>query len=363
MTNPVRALLSVAGGARRALPAPWLLRMAGTSVAAPTSAGWVTDFLNAAYYARAGGARDVDDLRAALSVLATRWQRRGRRLGARDLPAFNRAFGLDRFLRGPLGTLDRDQLMAGAARLLGDWFPGAYADRRRRAYGIAFPSEAERETFDPASRAGTAALGEPTPPLAPEREQRWSAYPPVPLRSLERTLDLMLQPERWPDAGCETGRFTPLRRGGLAGQTFEIEVVARPLPLAPVLVRGHVTATALHVRGEGGDERLLSAADRLGDAIERHGRGAPRPLPRGVTPHLLLELTAHEGHFMGRACSRLLVFEDAGGRPLLRAAGSWDPLPWHLRQAYRSVGHQAQEAFWGSGAPEASMLHQMALVA
>ena len=50
-------------------------RMAGTSIAAPDAAPWVTDFLNAAYYARPEGEREIDDLRLAFCVLTTRWSR------------------------------------------------------------------------------------------------------------------------------------------------------------------------------------------------------------------------------------------------------------------------------------------------
>ncbi|MDQ1422151.1 MAG: hypothetical protein QOJ52_4113, partial [Acidimicrobiaceae bacterium] len=38
-------------------------RLAGWSIAGPDAAGWVTDFLNAAYYRRAVGDRDLADLR------------------------------------------------------------------------------------------------------------------------------------------------------------------------------------------------------------------------------------------------------------------------------------------------------------
>src|SRR4051794_35093235 len=104
-----------------------IMRMGGSSIAAPAAAAWITDFLDAAYYARPPAERDVDDLRLANCALQTFWARRGaRRLGVRDLPAFHRAFAT-----GPargFGPLDRDALLAGGARLLGDWFPGAYAD-------------------------------------------------------------------------------------------------------------------------------------------------------------------------------------------------------------------------------------------
>jgi hypothetical protein len=48
-------------------------KMAGSSIAGRDAAAWVTDFLNAAYYRRPVGDRDVDDLRFAFSVLTTYW--------------------------------------------------------------------------------------------------------------------------------------------------------------------------------------------------------------------------------------------------------------------------------------------------
>ena len=47
--------------------------MAGSSIAAPSAAAWVTDFSNAAYYARDAQEREVDDLRLAWCILTTRW--------------------------------------------------------------------------------------------------------------------------------------------------------------------------------------------------------------------------------------------------------------------------------------------------
>ena len=53
------------------LPGPIrFARMAGSSIAAPGAIAWVTDFLNAAYYARADDERDVDDLRLATASSA-----------------------------------------------------------------------------------------------------------------------------------------------------------------------------------------------------------------------------------------------------------------------------------------------------
>ncbi len=155
----VGALGTAAGLGLRSLvrsPAVRFARMSGLSIAAPGAAAWVTDFLNAAYYQRPLDERAVDDLRLAYAILATRWQRAGyRRLRAADVVPFHRAFGRDRFVAGAdsaRGTLNREQLLAGATRLHGAWFPSAYADDARRAWGLAFPSREERDAYDPAAR-------------------------------------------------------------------------------------------------------------------------------------------------------------------------------------------------------------------
>jgi hypothetical protein len=327
-------------------------RMAGSSLATPDAAGWVTDFLNAAYYARPPAERDIDDLRLALGLVTTRWHRLGRRLRAYDALAFHRAFGADRFLRAPRLRLSREQLLAGGERLLGESFAGAWSDPALRGWGIAFANAAERAAYEPERRLRDAALGPLTPPRAPAGQRHWSTYPPVALPSAQAGLAALADPARWPDFGCALGRFTALRSGGLEGQTFEIEVVAHPAPRTPVFTRGYVTATALH------DEPAAIAA-----ALEpaATGLGAP-PLPPGAAPRLLLELTTHEGHFLGPAVSRLVVWEQDGA-PFIRDVGEWDPLPAHLAVPFRLAGRAAQVSFWGGGAPEDSMLHQLSRAA
>jgi hypothetical protein len=311
-------------------------RMPGSSIAAPGAAGWITDFLNAAYFARPAARREVDDLRLAFCVLTTRWHAKGARLGARDVVAFHRAFGVDRLRSAPRLTLGRDALLAGGARLLGDWFPAAYGDPERRAHGIAFPTAGERAAFDPGARLRHAALGRLTPPrLAPER-QAWSDYAPVPVEDPGRTAALLRAPERWPDVASELGRFTALRPGGLEGQTFEIEVLGVNVPRAPLYTRGYVTATRVD------------------------GAWARAFVPEGARLALAIELTTHAGHFLGRAISRILVWEDGEGA-WLRDVGSWDPLPPELAAAGALGGRAAQHAFWGPERPEQSMLAQVAL--
>lgn len=318
-------------------------RMTGSSIAQPDAAPWVTDFLNAAYYARSG--RQVDELRLAFAILTTRWRRLGRRLTARDLGDFHRAFGHDR--GAGRGTLDRDQLLAGADRLLEEDFSNGYADIARRGWAIVFPDAQALERFDPGERLKDGALGELTPPRRAPDDQHWHTYEPVKVPSAASVLKLLSETRRWPDFASELGRFTPVRRGGLPEQTFEIEVVARVTRRTPAFTRAYVTVTKLL---QGGDE------------LDRYVRALHvTAVPDGGVPLGLVELTTHEGHFLGRAISRLLLFAHEGSE-WLRDVGSWDPLPMHLAAGYRLGGERAQVKFWGEGTPDESMLHQIALV-
>ncbi len=337
-------------------------RMSGWSIAARDAAGWVTDFLNAAYYRRPDDERDVDDLRLAFCVLTTAWIRKpsGRRLHITDLPRFHRAFGGERFatVRSSRGTLDRDGLMEGAARLLGDWFPEAYDDDERRAWGIAFPTAADRAAHDPGRRLARAHLGHLTPEGAPPERQTWHTYPPIEVPSLDGVLALLTRPETWPDFASEIGRFTPLRAQGLAGQTFEIEVAAGTDAGRPVFTRGYVTITRLVTPDDPTARDAYFAALEAG--LARYGDGEPRAVPEGGDPIAGFDLTTHAGHFMGAGHNRLLLYTHEG-EAWVRAAGTWDPMPWHIDRAYRLAGHAAQSAFWGEGAVESqSMLHQLA---
>ncbi len=64
---------------------------------------------------------------------------------------------------------------------------------------------------------------------------------------------------------------------------------------------------------------------------------------------------------MGAGHNRLLLYAH-NGEAWVRAAGTWDPMPWHIEQSYRVAGRDAQHAFWGQGNVVAqSMLHQLAL--
>jgi len=333
-------------------------RMIGSSIAGRDAAPWVTVFLNAAYHRRAIEERDVDDLRLAFGVLTTYWYRKGsgRRLHLSDLPAFHRAFGSHRFEAH--GVLSRSQLLEGAARLLGEGFGDAYADDARRSWGIGFPTVEERDAYAPAKRMRLARLGPLTPVSAPAEQQVWHTYPPVEMPSAEAAIAALTRPETWPDYASEIGRFTPLRPGGLADQTFEIEVAAGTDAGLPIFTRGYVTITRLVTPD--GPEALAAWFEELEDGLARYGDDEPRAVPEGATPLVGFDLTTHQGHFMGNGHNRLLLYTHEN-MVWVRAAGTWDPMPWHLDRAYRLAGKEAQHAFWGQGGvAHLSMLHQLA---
>jgi hypothetical protein len=337
-------------------------RMSGSSIAGRDAAAWITDFLNAAYYRRPVEERDVDDLRLAFAILTTYWYRNasGRRLRVTDLAAFHRAFGAERFdtTRSARGLLSREQLLEGAARLLGDWFPEAYADDARRGWGIAFPTPEERAAYDPDRRMALVRLAEPTPESTPPEEQVWHTYPPVEMPSAEAVIGALTRPETWPDYASEIGRFTPLRPGGLLDQTFEIEVAAGTESGRPMFTRGYVTITALVTPDD--PEALAAWFTALEEGMAHYGNDEPRVVPEGATPLVGFDLTTHRGHFMGNGHNRLVVYVHEG-KAWVRAAGTWDPMPWHIDRAYRIAGSEAQHAFWGQGGVERlSMLHQLA---
>ena len=358
-------LVAAAAAARRAWGSTPLTvaRMSGTSITAPDAVGWVTVFLNAAYYARMAELRDVEDLRLAFAILTTRWHQHGHhRLHAHDVLAFHRAFFRERILDSahtPRGTLDREQLFSGAARLIGPWFEAAYRDDERRAHGIAFETTAQRDAYKPEFRLRHGKLGELTSPARDRKEQVWHTYKPVPIASAQRTLAALARPETWPDYGSDLGRFTAVRSGGLADQTFEIEIISALSPRTPAILRGYVTVTRFFTRDDHPQE-LDHYAARLSELMVRYGRDEPPAYPPGCTPLAVVCLDTHQGHFMGRGRNRLLAYE-LDGQAYLRAAGTWDDMPVTLEQAYRTQGRKAQQAFWGDERPESSMLQQIAL--
>jgi hypothetical protein len=349
----------VADRAIRSRPARFA-RMSGSSIADPSAAGWITDFLNAAYYAKPVSERDLADLRLGFALLTTHWhQLGGRRLTALDVATFHRVLFRGRWSTAvsPRGTLTRRQLLDGGAHLLGDWFPDAVADDDRRGWGIAFPTTQAKADHDPERRLAKAKVGPLAPPSEDHPEQVWHTYAPVEVPSADAAAEAVLTVEHWPDYASELGRFTPLRRGGLAGQTFEIEVVGFPTSRTPLFLRAYVTITTL-VTGDDPDA-LARYVEEVNEGFGTHSPAESVPVPEGAQVIAAFDLTCHEGHFMGRAKNRLFLYTHEG-RAFLRAAGTWDPMEWHLAQVYARAGRYAQHAFWGMESPQESMLHQIA---
>jgi hypothetical protein len=336
-------------------------RLAGSTLASPSAATWITDLLNAAYFARDPGERDVADLQLAFTIVTTHWAEHGmQRLGAKDVGRFLQAFGPARVrgAGGRRGTLDRAALLDGGDQLFGSWFRAAVADPDRHGWGIAFPTAADKLAHDPEERLRQAQLGPKTPPQAAEDQQVWHTFPPVEVTDADATVAALLAVDQWPDYASELGRFTPLRRGGLDGQTFEVEVIGTPTRRLPVLLRSYVSVEHLVTTAEEDEDHraLWSTQVRLGFAARPE---EPSPIPEDADIHLAFDLVAHEGHFMGHAKERLIVYTHLG-RSFVRAASSWDPLPAHLAALYDQVGRGYQHAFWGLGRPAQSMLHQLA---
>jgi hypothetical protein len=187
----------------------------------------------------------------------------------------------------------------------------------------------------------------------------WHTYPPVEMPSVESVIGALTRPETWPDYASELGRFTPLRPGGLADQAFEIEVAAGTESGRPIFTRGYVTITRLVTPDD--PEALRVYFEELESGLARYGENEPPAVPEGGEPVVGFDLTTHEGHFMGAGHNRLILYTHEG-RAWVRAAGTWDPMPWHVEQSYRRAGRAAQHAFWGQGGvARLSMLHQLAL--
>jgi len=120
-----------------------------------------------------------------------------------------------------------------------------------------------------------------------------------------------------------------------------------------------VTITRLVTRDD--ESALREYFGELEDGLASFGSDEPRAVPEGGEPLLGFDLTTHKGHFMAHGKNRLILFRH-DGRDYLRAAGTWDPMPWHAATAYELAGREAQRAFWGDGAiVDKSMLHQLAI--
>ena len=338
--------------------------MAGSSIAGRSAVDWVTHFLNASYYGVPRESRDLAHLRVAWAVLTTYWhQLDGGPLGARHVRRFHQSFRAARSPEGsryPRGLLDRNQLEGGAVRLLGDWFAEALADPERIGRGVVYQTSAERASYQPEVRQRAARLGPLSPPAAAPSEQTWHTYPPVPIPRVDDLVAVLEASDTWSHFPTDVSRFTALRSGPLQGQTFEIEAIAELARHAPMLTRGYVTVTRVLDRSQ--PDALGEQVAAMSANLARMPHDEPAVLPPGARPTHLIELTTHEGHFLGRARNYLILFE-TDERAYMRTVGNWDPMPWYVRLSYGYKGADAQRTFWGLESPEHSMLRQFARAA
>ena len=324
-----------------------LARMTGSSIAGRDAAAWITDFLNAAYYRR--------PVASATSTTCA-WRSRPDHLlvpqGAGPPAARHRPARLpSRVRRRPL-----------RARAAGSTARRSSAARRRcSATGSRRPTPTTRGAAGASRSRRSRNASATTRPasswrklgaLTAESAPRRSSLAHVPAgRDARRdaVIDALTRPETWPDYASEIGRFTPLRPGGLRGQTFEIEVAAGTAPAAPVFTRGYVTITSLVTPDD--PPRCATGSTRSRPACRATARRAAC-VPEGAEPLVGFDLTTHAGHFMGAGHNRLMLYTH-DGRAWVRAAGTWDPMPWHVDKAYQRAGREAQHAFWGGDAERA----------
>jgi hypothetical protein len=260
----------------------------------------------------------------------------------------------------PRGLLDRNQLERGAVRLLGEWFAEAQADPERTGWGVVFQTSAERARYQPEARLRAARLGPLSPPAAAPSEQTWHTYPPVPIPGVDDLVAVLEATDSWSHFPTDVGRFTALRSGTLHGQTFEVEAVPELARHAPMLTRGYVTVTRVLDRSR--PDALAEQVAGMSANLATMPLDEPGVLPPGATPTHLIELTTHEGHFLGRARNYLILFE-TDERAYMRTVGNWDPMPWYASLSYAYKGADAQRTFWGLESPQHSMLRQFARAA
>ena len=208
--------------------------MAGSSIAGRDAAPWVTDFLNAAYYRRAGRReRDVDDLRLAFASSRPTGTARRPAAGCASptCAAFHRAFGARPLRHRALGARHARPRRSCCARrgarcsATGSRTPtpttraAAGASRSRRVE--------ERAAYDPdgPARAGPARRAD-----ARERAagRAGLAHLPAGRDAVGRGASSARSrgPRRGRTTRARSGASRRCAPGGLAGQTFEIEVAA-----------------------------------------------------------------------------------------------------------------------------------------
>ena len=324
---------------------------------AATRAGWITDFLNAAYYRRAAGERDVDDLRLAFcdphDPLAPHAATAGcaladvlglpPRVRPRPLPGRRRvrraarstASSCSRAPRACSATGSRTPTPTtrGAAGASRSRPPRRRAALRPRASGCASRGSARsrRPSAPPrASRSGT-----------PTRRWRCRRRDAV-VGALAQARDL---------ARLRDARSGASRRCAAAGSPGRrSRSRSRPGTAAgrPMFTRGYVTITRLVTPGRPG-RRCAPTSTSSTTGLARFGRDEPPAVPERRAAGRRLRPHDARGALHGRGQQPARALR--AGRPGVRARGG------HVGRRCRGTssrpttraGRDAQHAFWGEG--------------
>src|SRR5262245_60881636 len=141
-------------------------RMTGSSIAGPDAAGWITDFLNAAYYRREPDRRDVDELRLASAIVTTRWHRLGhRRLRVGDAVRSIRRSGATDSSKAHDHRVGRSTASSYWRARAACWAPGFRTPTATTSVAVgASPSRPERSARPMTRRCGYGWRGLASPP-------------------------------------------------------------------------------------------------------------------------------------------------------------------------------------------------------
>jgi len=320
------------------------------------AAPWVTELLQAGYYALAPRRRALEHLRLVLATLTTYWYRKPGRVpvGASDLDAFRAAYGSEELgsARGLRGVLTRSQLELGARRLLGEWFVSCFGRPDCQGHGVVFESPAQRARYDPRARLALVQQALLDTPTADVRGLRWRRQPAVALGSERAALALLSAPESFPALACECGWLTALRAGGLAGQSFELDAVCFSAEGNPSFACAYLSVSA-HESAED-LPALRDHCERLEQRLREDEGDAAIILPYAARPLLAFELSAHAGQPLGDLTVSFVLYARDGRAWLSVAIGS-EP-----RSGVSACDAWCSD-FFGGGEPRRSLPHQLAV--
>ena len=239
---------------------------------------------------------------------------RQRRLHGRDVVGFHRAFGRERIGTAVTarGTLDRDQLLAGAARLLGDWFPDA--SRTTRAAAGASRSRPPRRVRRTTRASACASHGSARSRRARSRPSSRSGTRTRRSRSPARTRSSARcsRPRPGPTTRARSVASRRCAAAGSPGRRSRSR--SRPGPRPAARCSRAATSRSRGCVTPDDEADLRAYVDELNDGLARFGRDEPPAVPGGAQPIVGFDLTTHEGHFIGARQQPARALRAATGR-------------------------------------------------